>query len=380
MTAAPLRSLVVLPEPPLVEGSASGRLALAMARGLAGHGIDVRILAARPHYALAGTPPTDVAVEVVDVSPEPPGWRSRLRRLRRPVGEIARSAFAERVREAARDVDVLHLEEVQTAWCSEGVSIPSVLRLHYLVRWDRDLGPPWHRSFRHALEFELAERAAIRRHSHFIAASPRIAAELRRRNPAADVTFVPFCLDPAQYARASPSGPPVAGLIGTAAWPPTANAISRLLEDVWPAVRRLVPEATLRLAGRGTSAFAARAGVEVLGEVPSAVDFLRGLSLLLYPVERGSGVKVKVLESLSLGVPIVTTPAGAEGIEGGEGIVVERDSEGLARAAAALLRDESERRRRGAAGRARFEQLYAPRPATEPLADLYRRLAERGDG
>jgi len=375
VTPKRLRTLVVLPEPPLVEGGASGRLALAMARGLAGHGIDVRILAARPHYALEGTPPADVAVEVVGVPPEPPGWRSRFQRLRRPVGEIARSEFSERVRDAAREADVLHLEEVHTAWCSERVPIPSVLRLHYLVRWDRDLGAPWRRSFRHTLEFELAERAAIRRHDRFIAASPRIAAELRRRKPGAEVEFVPFCLDPADYPRAAPAGPPVAGLIGTAVWPPTANAIRRLLTDVWPAVRRLVPEAQLYLAGRGTDAFAPAAGVHVLGEVPSAVEFLRSLSLLLYPVERGSGVKVKVLESLATGLPVVTTRVGTEGVDGGAGILVEEDVRGLARATASLLLDGDERRERGDAGRAQFERLYSPRPATEPLAELYRRIA-----
>ncbi len=380
MTSTRLRSLVVLPEPPLVEGGASGRLALATARGLDAHGIDVHIIAARQSFAVRGTPPADVAVEVVDVPPEPPGWQSRLERLRRPVGEIARSDFAERVRHAARNADVLHLEEVHTAWCSEGVSTPSLLRLHYFVRWDRDLGVPWKRSFRHALEFEFAERAAIRRHDRFIAASPRVASELRRRKPRAEVELVPFCLDPADYPRAALDGPPVAGLLGTAVWPPTANAIRRLLDEVWPAVRSLVPDARLLLAGRGTEAFAARAGagVEVLGEVPSAVAFLNGLSLLLYPVDRGSGVKVKVLESIATGVPVVTTPVGAEGIDGSDGIVLGHDTGQLALAAADLLRDEHERRERGAAARAHFERLYAPRPATEPLAALYHRIAERG--
>ncbi len=377
MTRRGLRSLIVLHEPPLQEGRASGRLALAMARGLAGHGIDVRMLAARQHFAVQGDPPPDVPVEVVDVPSEPAGWQSRLNRLRRPVGEIARSEFGERVRLAALDADVLHLEEVDTAWCSEGVATPSMLRLHYFARWDRSLGAPWHRSFRHRLEFELAERAAIRRHQRFIAASPRLASELRRRKPTAEVELVPFCLEPADYPPASLDGAPVAGLIGTAAWPPTANAIERLLGDVWPKVRRAVPEARLLIAGRGTAAFAGEAGdgVEVLGEVPSAVEFLRGLSLLLYPLDRGSGVKVKVLESIAVGLPVVTTTQGAEGIDAEDGVVIAQETDRLVAAAVLLLGDAQERRQRGAAARAAFLRRYAPEPATAPLAAFYERIA-----
>jgi glycosyltransferase involved in cell wall biosynthesis len=371
-----VRALVVLSEPPLAEGRAAGRMALATARGLMEHGVRVKLLAARQSFAMPGQPPDDVGVEVVDVPPEPPGWGSRLRRLRRPVGEVARSGFADRVREAAREADVLHLEEIGTAWCDERLKTPSLLHLHYLIRWDRSLGVPWRRSFRHTVEFELAERVAIRRHDRFVAASPRIAAELRRRKPSAEVEIVPPCLDPRDYPVAPLDGPPVAGLVGTAAWPPTRNAIERLLEDLWPEVRRRLPEARLVIAGRGTEALSGRAGegVDVLGEVPSGVEFLRGLSVLLYPLDRGSGVKVKTLESIAVGLPVVTTPLGAEGIDGGDGVVVAEATDDLAAAAVAILADPGERRQRGAAGREAFERRYSPVPATEPLAHLYRRM------
>jgi glycosyltransferase involved in cell wall biosynthesis len=151
-----------------------------------------------------------------------------------------------------------------------------------------------------------------------------------------------------------------------------------LVTTVWPEVRRLAPEARLVVAGRGTDALGLGGpGVEVVGEVPSAVEFLRGLSLLLYPIARGSGVKVKTLESVACGLPVVTTPLGAEGIDGGDGVVVETEPRRLAEAAASILLDIGERRQRGAAGRAAFERRYAPEPATEPLVELYKQLAGR---
>ncbi len=350
-----------------------------MLRGLKGHGVEVSALAARQSFAIAGEPPADIDVELVDVPDEPAGWMTRARRLRRPTAELARSAFADRVREAARSADVLHLEEVETAWLNDGIGVPSLLRLQYFIRWDRDLGAPWKRRFRHMLEFELAERVAIHRHDCFIPASPRVAGEIRRRRPDAKVELVPLCLDPADYPPAALDGPPTAGIIGTAGWPITAAAMRRLVLDLWPEVRKLAPAARLVVAGRDTKTLGlAGAGVEVIGEVPSAVDFLRGLSVLLYPLARGSGIKVKTLESLACGVPIVTTPFGAEGVGGGDGIVVATETRELASAAASILNDGNERRERGVAGRAAFETRYSPLPATAPLVELYRLLAERG--
>jgi glycosyltransferase involved in cell wall biosynthesis len=368
--------VVVLPEPPLEEGGASGRCALALLKGLRSHGVDVSSLAARQDWARAGDPPSWAPVHVVDVPPEPRSLGNRLRALRRPIGSLAYADFADRVRTAAADADVLHLEEVGTAWCSEGVRTPSLVHLHYLVRHDRAFGAPWRREFRHVLELVRAERAAIRRHRYLVASSPVVASELRRLASRADVVHAPLSLDPDDYPPAPLDGPPVAGLIGTAAWPPTAAAMKRLVAEVWPGLRRVAPGARLRLAGRGTDALITSPAedVEVLGAVPSAGEFLRGLSVLVYPLDRGSGMKVKVLESVASGLPVVTTAAGAEGIDAGAGVVVETESERLAEAAGRILRDEAERRERGSEGRAAFRLRYAPGPATEPLVDLYARM------
>jgi glycosyltransferase involved in cell wall biosynthesis len=374
-----MRALVVLTQPPLPEGGAPGRCAIGLLRGLRAHGVEVHALAARQHFAARGEVPADLNVEVVDVPPEPPGWAARWRRLRRPRGELGRGEFGARVREAAQQVDVVHLEETETAWADEGVTTPSLVHVHYLVRQDRRPGPPWRRETRDLLELALAERAAVRRHRHLVASSPLVGAELRARAPEADVVVAPLSLDPRDYVPATLDGPPVAGLIGTGAWPPTRAAVSRLLSSIWPQVRRRAPEARLLLAGRGLEFLAGRdlgPGVELVGEVESAREFLHRLSVLVFPLSRGSGMKVKVLEAMASGVPAVTTAAGAEGIEANDGVLVEAADDELAASAARLLLDSAERSERGAAGRAALERLYAPEPATRPLLELYSRMAQ----
>ena len=369
-----MKTLLVLPEPPLPEGGASGRCALALIRGLREHGVDLRVLAARQEWAVPGDPPA--GIEVVDVEPEPPGLRPRLFSLTRPLEGLARTEFAERVRAEARTADVVHLEEIPTAGLGRDLSQPVVAHLHYLVRRDRAFGLPWRREFRHVLELARAEERAIRRYRFLLASSPLVADELRyRARPLTRVVLAPLSLEPERYPAAPLDGPPLAGLIGSAAWAPTADAIQRLVSDVWPRVRRLVPEARLRIAGRGTAPLVGAAeGVEAVGEVPSASEFLRGLSLLLYPLERGSGMKVKVLEAVASGVPVVTTTSGAEGIDP-KAVLVEDDPERMASAAASILHDEAERKERGAEARRVFERLYTPAPATAPVAELYARMA-----
>ena len=361
---AGLRVLVVLTQPPLPQGGAPGKVAVGLLRGLQAHGLDACALAARQHFAVPGDIPADLDVEQVEVVPPGP-WEGRLGRIVRPRGELA-GPFAARVAEAARSADVVFLDQVETVWCAEGLTTPHALHLHYLARLDRGLGAPHRRQFRQVLDQERAERRAIRTIDELVASSPVVAAELRRRAPAADVTIAPLSLDPSLYRPAPLDGPPTAGLIGTATWPPTAAALRVLLEDVWPRVQ--APDASLVVAGRGTQRFGG------IGEVDSAGDFFQGLSLLLFPLPRGSGMKVKTLEAMASGVPVVTTPAGAEGIEASDGVIVEAEPERLAAAARELLTDEAARRERGAAAREDFERRYSPAPATKALVELLERM------
>jgi glycosyltransferase involved in cell wall biosynthesis len=368
-----MRLLVVLARPPHPEGGAADRTAVALLRGLRTNGVDVSAIAARPPSWAYGDPPPDLPVQVVDVS-EGDDWRSRLHRIRRPLGALSLGVFGERVRAAAAAADAVHLETIDTAWCDEGLALPSTLHIHYLARVDRPLGVPWRRSYVTAAEYVLAERLVLRRYRHLVVSSPNVAAALRAAHSRADVTLAPLALDPAGYDPA-PLDDPVAGFIGTASWGPTSRAMQRLLTDVWTQVRDRAPGARLRVAGRDLAGLpSVPEGVELVGEVPSAAEFLRSLSLLLYPLDAGTGMKVKTLEALAAGVPVVTTPAGAEGIAPSPGLIVASTSNELAAAAAALLQDPVERRRRGAAARTAFLEHHTPELATRPLVELYERL------
>jgi glycosyltransferase involved in cell wall biosynthesis len=367
----------------LVEGGATSRCVIGMLRGLAGHGVDLHVLAADlrndMREGLRGALPDGLPIELQAIE-HPSRARTRWLRFTRPYGLLATTAFAPLVRERASDADVVHFVELAASSLIPLVDRPAVAQIHCLTRRDRDIRPPWTRDGRTALELLRAERRVFGQARWLLANSHEVAEPLARIAPRAHVAVAPLPLDPASYTPRAPLDAPVAGLIGTAVWPPTANAVQRLLTSVWPRVLQQRPDARLLLAGFGMERDAFvhlpdLPGVEWRGAVPSATGFLRELGVLLYPLGRGSGAKIKVLEALALGVPVVTTPDGAEGIGGRDGLVVDMDDGALAYATVALLADAAARRAAGDAAFATFMEHHAPLPATAPLLELYEHMA-----
>jgi glycosyltransferase involved in cell wall biosynthesis len=350
---------------------------VALIRGLSAHGVEVRGLAADLNEQ-GLRPPADLDVEVVPV-PLHASASARLRRVTDPRGMLGRGAFAERLRALSSGVDLVHLDELDAAAGLRVVNRPAVVHLHFLAARDRTDRAPWRPEGRAYLELARAERRATRRARWVLANSPEVAGALRAQAPQAEVAVAPLALDPRYYEPAATLERPVIGLIGTAAWPPTAAATRRLVTAVWPRIHARRPDARLAIAGRGMHpsnfpGLGRAPGVEWRGEVRSATGFLRELAVMLFPLGHGSGAKVKVLESLALGVPVVTTPAGAEGISSREGMTVHATDEGLACATAALLDDPAARRAQGDAGRRSFARHHAPEPATAAVVELYRRM------
>jgi glycosyltransferase involved in cell wall biosynthesis len=113
---------------------------------------------------------------------------------------------------------------------------------------------------------------------------------------------------------------PVAVLPADWSWPPNLAALIGLLSD-WPSIRAEVPGATLLLAGPHLPDMSLPAGVTALGRLPRLDDLWASAAVLAFPCPSSSGPKVKVLEAAMVGVPVVTTPAGVEGLEL-DGVVV----------------------------------------------------------
>jgi glycosyltransferase involved in cell wall biosynthesis len=159
---------------------------------------------------------------------------------------------------------------------------------------------------------------------------------------------------------------PVAACVADWRWPANGRAAATLLAG-WPAVRAEVPGARLVLAGTGSEGFDQPAlGVEGLGRVAAADEVLERAAVLAFPCPPTSGPKVKVLEAMAAGLPVVTTEAGVEGVgvvDGGAPppvTLAPPDPIGFAEAIVGSLRDPSGRAHQASAARQMVEAHHAP--------------------
>ncbi len=106
--------------------------------------------------------------------------------------------------------------------------------------------------------------------------------------------------------------------IGAMNWIPNQEGIRWFLKEVWPTLHRKFPDMKFYLAGRKMPSWLRKlksANVVVLGEVEDAEAFVRSKKIAVVPLFSGSGIRIKIIESMSLGKAIISTQLGAEGID-----------------------------------------------------------------
>jgi polysaccharide biosynthesis protein PslH len=115
------------------------------------------------------------------------------------------------------------------------------------------------------------------------------------------------------------SDEPLVVFTGVLDYPPNVDAAIHLARDIWPIVRRAVPDARLHLVGRRPSPsvteLARDPSVRVLADVPDLAAELQRAWVAAAPMLSGSGVKNKVLEAWAVGRPVVMTPLASNGLE-----------------------------------------------------------------
>jgi GT2 family glycosyltransferase len=161
---------------------------------------------------------------------------------------------------------------------------------------------------------------------------------------------------------------------------PNQIAMEWFTRDVMPHILRLVPQATLVVAGSDPPprhAFGGKeSSIELLGFVPDIQPLLSSCALFVCPILNGSGVRVKLLEAFASGIPVVSTTVGAEGLarEDGEFCALADDAESFARKVSALLQDENAARQMAERARCEVEHNWDMAVIGRKLADRYQSL------
>lgn len=127
-------------------------------------------------------------------------------------------------------------------------------------------------------------------------------------------------------ARAGVDGARRLLFVGSMDYHANVDAVVSFAREAWPLLRERVPGLTFSIVGRAPGpevrALAALPGVEVTGTVEDVRPYYRGALAALIPLRVGGGSRLKILEAMAAGVPVVSTRLGAEGIEARDGVEI----------------------------------------------------------
>ena len=135
--------------------------------------------------------------------------------------------------------------------------------------------------------------------------------------------------------------------VGLLAWEANVQGLLWFLKEVWPKLRQAEPDLAFDIVGKNPDPrllelTSSLTGVRLLGFVEDLDTVYRTARVSVAPLLFGSGMKVKVLDAMARGLPIVTTPVGAEGLDyrNHEHLAVAETADGMASAILHLLHDE----------------------------------------
>jgi len=166
--------------------------------------------------------------------------------------------------------------------------------------------------------------------------------------------------------------------VGTMYWPPNIDGIWWFLREVYPLIRSERPSVVLDIVGSRPPAELRELGardsaVNVTGYVDDPIPYSERAAAFIVPLRAGGGMRVKILNALAQGMPIVSTTLGAEGIAvtPGEDILLADTPGDFAQCVLRLLDEPGLAASLGAAGRCLVKQRYDYRVACRALDAVY---------
>jgi glycosyltransferase involved in cell wall biosynthesis len=174
--------------------------------------------------------------------------------------------------------------------------------------------------------------------------------------------------------------------VGTMYWPPNVDAVKWFCEAILPLVRQDFPDALFQIVGtRPTQSVRALAAaqpdiVTVTGTVPDVRPYMAACGVFVVPLRVGSGMRVKILNAMAMGLPIVSTTLGAEGITvtQGKNILLADTADDFVEAIGQVLTYPALAERLGRAARDLVVERYSREISEQKLLRVYREAGVLG--
>lgn len=265
--------------------------------------------------------------------------------------------------EANSDLDIIVFDTHLTAQAALYMPIVSVPRVAVLLdiftnyarrQFDQTNWRPYKLIFGlDWLRMFVYEKRILSCFRYAIAMSEGDAAWARHYAPGAQVFVSPNGVDTEYFSpKGNGQGNQQLLFVGNFGYTPNEDAFFYCVNDILPRVLAECPQASFTAVGLNPTramldAVKKNQSVRVVGNVPDVRPYYAQSDLALIPLRFGSGVKLKILEAMSMGIPVVSTSVGAEGIdvENHKHLLIADAPEAFAKSVVGLLRSKAEKRR-----------------------------------
>jgi glycosyltransferase involved in cell wall biosynthesis len=180
-----------------------------------------------------------------------------------------------------------------------------------------------------------------------------------------------------------PDPAPTLLLIGTMHYYPNIDATLYFFETMFPALHQAIPNLKVLIVGHlpppEIQALGKLPGVTVTGSVPDVRPYLARSWLLTVPLRLGGGTRLKIVEAMAAGLPVVSTTVGAQGLEkaDADALAIADTPAAFVQTTLRLLNNATERERRSQCGRVVIEKFYGWQALGQQFANFCRRIAQR---
>ncbi len=292
---------------------------------------------------------------------------------------------------AGRPFDLVHADQLNMAQFAEGLPLPRLLDQHNAV-WtildrlaQQNRGPKrW---------FLRREQRLLQRYEGRVCTTFEAVTTVSEEDRRAllqvmptprDLPVIPIAVD-AEQEQPIPREPGAKHILSLATmmWPPNVDGVCWFAREIYPLVQRAVPDTGFYVCGpRPVAEVRAlperNPSIEVTGYVDDPRPYIARSACLIVPLRSGGGMRVKILEALARGIPVVSTSIGCEGIDlvPGEHLLVADTPSDFADAVVLLLRDQEFGARLAAAGRQRILERYDWRAVCPAMDVVYSRIVK----
>ncbi len=344
------------------------------------------------HMQICGKPPANktgpafyVRVAANLASPLPYSITShRSEDVRREIRRLANS----------ENIDLFQFEALGYADALLGTGARTIVTAHNVesLIWER-----LYQTERHSLKrwfirdqyakYERYERLVLQRASRVVAVSREDAALLRERFGVSDPAVVDNGVDVSYFASAPATrrpDPKQILFLGSLDWRPNLDAIDILLAHIMPQVLAAEPDAHLAIVGRNPSPALTRRlrrepNVELHADVEDVRPYLARSAVMAVPLRIGGGSRLKILEAIASGLPVVSTRIGCEGLifEPGRDLSVVESEDQMAAALVETIRNPARAAEMVGRGRAVIDAHYDWNRLADRLEQIWFDLRSR---